>query len=97
MSAFGGGEVRADDVADRPRFLLTVEAQPGPVPVPIRVRWWLKYGLRVCGLRCRAVAELPPDRTETPKPAANCSRIESDGTNPKVTHGTTEATKARQT
>jgi hypothetical protein len=79
-------------MTDGPRYLLTVEAQPGPVPAPVRLRRMLKYALRVCGLRCLSAEEMPT----TPQPPVDCSRIKPDSSNPKVTHGTIETTKAPQ-
>lgn len=46
---------------DKPRYQLTIEAMPGEdgtaAPV-LRLRAWLKRGLRLYGLRCTAAHEI---------------------------------------
>jgi len=52
-----------------PRFLVLVEARPprarecmtAPPPPLLRVRAWLKVGLRVFGLVCVGIEEAPPE------------------------------------
>jgi hypothetical protein len=56
-------------MASWPRFTVTVEARPPkaregmpPPPAPaLRIRAWLKVGLRAFGLICTEIKELPPE------------------------------------
>ena len=52
--------------ASRERFTLTVEALPDSAPAVIRLRRWLKMGLRAFGLRCTAAVELLDDAKKPP-------------------------------
>jgi hypothetical protein len=45
-------------VTGRPRYRLTLEAQPGDVPPAVRLRRGLKYLGRVFGLRCTSAEEV---------------------------------------
>jgi hypothetical protein len=47
-------------------FLVRVRAKPDPVPAAVRLRRWLKLGLRGFGMRAVAVEKLPagPEATE---------------------------------
>jgi hypothetical protein len=47
------------DQVPRQRFWLVLEVLPGDVPAVVRLRTLLKTGLRVLGLRCLEVRELP--------------------------------------
>lgn len=44
---------------NRERFVVTLEALPSPVPVPVRLRRLLKYSLRALQLRCTQI--IPAD------------------------------------
>lgn len=44
----------------RPRYRLVVQAQPDDVPAIVRLRRWLKAGLRSYGLRCTDAREIRP-------------------------------------
>jgi hypothetical protein len=45
----------------QPEFLLRLKALPSGIPAPVRLRHGLKLRLRVCELKCVAVAEVGPD------------------------------------
>ena len=47
------------------RWVLVLEAEPGPVPVAVRVRHVLKYARRQQGLRCVALPNVIPSGTRT--------------------------------
>ncbi len=48
----------------RQRFLLTIEATDSEIPVPVRLRRFLKSALRSYGLRCTRAVEDCPDQAE---------------------------------
>jgi hypothetical protein len=69
-------------VPDRPpeRFRLTLAALPSTVPAAVRLKLWLKIGLRAFRLKCEAVEELtapaPPANPQgaPPAPEAPCTK-----------------------
>lgn len=50
---------------DRPRFRLVVQALDDPVPAIVRLRRWLKTGLRSFGLRCTDAVQVEGDDSTT--------------------------------
>jgi hypothetical protein len=47
-------------VSDPQLMLVTIRALPDDAPAAVRLRRWLKLGLRTFGLRCVSVEEVPP-------------------------------------
>ena len=58
------------------RYILVLESTPGPPPPIIRLRALLKASLRVYGLRCAEVEEIPTDGPEPARRHARGLRID---------------------
>jgi hypothetical protein len=58
------------DPASRERYALVVEALPSDTPAAVRLRSWLKRGLRSFNLKCVEAKEVAGDGAPAAPPAA---------------------------